>query len=101
MNSLKKITLLTSLLLLLSACERSDYTTWQCESTDHTQKEQLTLDRSKMLVGKDTYNYCGSLGKLSYFDKQCLGVVGSESVKFTPESGQLIIRDKNFQCKVL
>lgn len=101
MPSSLRLTLLTCLLLALSACERSDYTTWKCESTDHTEKKSFILDRANLIIDNKQFNYCGSLGKMSYFDKQCLGHPGAESIKFTPETGQLLIDEKPYLCKVL
>ena len=96
-----KFVLLSCLLLALTACERSDYTTWRCESTDHSEKKSFVLDRAKLIIDNKEYSYCGSLGKMSYFDYQCLGHAGAESIKFTPETGQLMLNEKTFYCKVL
>lgn len=101
MSLLFRITLLASLPLMLTACERSDYTTWHCQATDRSEKKTFILDRAKLIIDDQEFKYCGSLGKMSYFDHQCLGHAGAESIKFTPETGQLSLGVTNYLCKVL
>lgn len=101
MNSFTKIALCISIFLGINACERSDYTTWLCESIDHTHKTKFILDRSKMILDNETIRYCGSLGKVSYFNDQCVGTVGTEKIQFNTEFGQLNIGDRILNCKLL
>ena len=72
MNLITKPALIICALLALSACERSDYTTWQCESTDSPLKTKFILDKSKLIINDEEFKYCGSLGKTSYFDIDCM-----------------------------
>lgn len=101
MNSFAKTTLIMSISIALSACERTDYTTWQCESTDSPLKTKFILNKSKLIIKNEEFMYCGSLGQISYFDIKCLGVAGSEKIQFNPNSGQLSIQGQRYDCKVL
>jgi hypothetical protein len=98
----------------LVACDKNDYTTWDCtEGADQT-KISMVLSRSRMTFtppqaltsGSSTSSssdlrFCGSLGHHSYFDLRCPADTPSAAVRFTPGSGELRLGSKTLQCTVL
>ena len=88
------------LALGLSACERETYTTWSC--TDSTgNKSPMILKKAQMQFQDRQYDYCGSLGPLSYFDLKCPNQIQDSSNIFTTSSGKLVSSTNEFQCNEL
>ena len=90
----------TAMLLSLIACERETYTSWTCQSSSET-KIPMVLRKAQMEFQEAKWNYCGSLGNQSYFDQNCQVQITQSQIVFTPSSGTLILRQQEFQCKVL
>ena len=105
-----------ALLGALVACDQRDYVTWNCSATDPASPQKMTivLDRSAMKfdpaqsiesnvqAGLQTQiSYCGSLGHESYFDKRCPPEIQSSAVRFTPNSGALLLSKTSYQCVAL
>ena len=97
-----RIHLIGSLLLVLGlcACEREVYTTWNCSSPAET-KITMVLRKAQMEFRGDKFDYCGSLGNQSFFDRQCQVQTNQSSVTFTPSSGLLMSGGSEFQCAAL
>jgi hypothetical protein len=88
------------LALGLSACGRETYTTWSC--TDSTgNKSPMILKKAQMQFQDRKYDFCGSLGPLSYFDLKCSIQTQDSSNIFTTSSGKLISNSNEFQCNEL
>jgi len=47
------------------------------------------------------FDYCGSLGKQSYFDQKCPALTQESTYTFTPSSGSLISKEQEYQCSEL
>ena len=95
----KTITLLI-LALGLSACGRETYTTWSC--TDGAgNKSPMILKKAQMQFQDRQYDFCGSLGPLSYFDLKCSIQTQDSSNIITTNSGKLISNTKEIQCNEL
>ena len=92
--------LLVISLLGLSACERETYTSWSCNSASET-KLPMVLKQARMEFQGMKFDYCGSLGNLSYFDQQCPGVTQESRVVFNPASGVLLNQAQQYQCTAL
>jgi len=87
-------------LLSLTACERNSYTTWSCNSS--TEAKVTMIIRKAQMEFKDLkFDYCGSLGNLSYFDQKCPMEIQESSQVFTPSSGALLSKGQNYQCTAL
>jgi hypothetical protein len=84
----------------LSACGRETYTTWSCID-DAGSKSTMILKKAQMQFQDLKYDYCGSLGALSYFDLKCSGQIQESSQIFTPSSGKLISNGKELKCNAL
>ena len=95
----KPITLLI-LSLALSACGRDTYTTWSCLDGSGL-KSTMVLKKAQMQFQDQQYDYCGSLGPVSYFDLKCPAQTKDSSYNFTPDSGKLISGANGFQCNAL
>jgi hypothetical protein len=95
----RKITLLI-FALGLSACGRETYTTWSCID-DAGSKSTMILKKAQMQFQDLQYDYCGSLGPLSYFDLKCSGQIQESSQIFTPGSGKLVSNGKELKCNAL
>lgn len=95
-----KMIALLLLALGLSACGRETYTTWSC--TDSTEnKSPMILKKAQMQFQDRQYEYCGSLGPLSYFDLKCPNQTQDSSNIFTTSSGKLVSNTNEFQCNEL
>lgn len=88
------------LALGLSACGRETYTTWSCTDSAGI-KSPLILKKAQMQFQDHQYDYCGSLGPLSYFDLKCPAQIQESSNTFTISSGKLISNANAFQCNEL
>ena len=88
------------ILLGLCACERETYTTWKCHNSTEN-KISMVLRKAKMEFKGDQFDYCGSLGNQSYFDKKCPALTKESATKFTPSSGLLLSRGQEYQCVAL
>jgi hypothetical protein len=95
-----KTTALVILTLGLLACERETYTTWSCIDSAGT-KHPMVLKKAQMQFQDRQFDYCGSLGPVSYFDVKCPTQIQSASKSFIPSSGQLISNANEFQCDAL
>jgi hypothetical protein len=95
----KSIALLI-LSLGLSACERETYTTWSCIDNAGS-KSSMVLKKAQMQFRDRQYDYCGSLGPISYFDLKCPSQIQDSSNAFAPNSGKLISNTNEFQCNAL
>lgn len=88
------------LTLGLSACGRETYTTWSCvDSTGN--KSSMILKKAQMQFQDRQYDYCGSLGPLSYFDQKCPAQTQDSSNIFTTSSGKLVSNTNEFRCNEL
>jgi hypothetical protein len=92
-----RLSILTLTLLGLCACERETYTSWSCRS-DSEMKIAMVLRKAQMEFKDLKFDYCGSLGKQSYFDQKCPALIQESSYTFTPSSGSLISKDQEYQC---
>jgi hypothetical protein len=95
----KKIALVM-LSIGLMACERETYTTWSCVDSSGS-KSAMVLKKAQMLFQDRQYDYCGSLGPVSYFDLKCPAQTKDSIYSFTPDSGKLISSTNEFQCNAL
>lgn len=98
---LKKLPLLILLSLFLLGCDRNDYVTWHCkvDSTNSEEKPlRMILEGSIMTVGKDQYNFCGSLGPISYFDLNCSGTAEKSAIAFSSKTGTWIKSNQTLSC---
>ncbi|MBU3591956.1 hypothetical protein ICN11_07995 [Polynucleobacter sp. 78F-HAINBA] len=84
----------------LMACERETYTTWSCVDSSGS-KSTMVLKKAQMQFQDWQYNYCGSLGPVSYFDLKCPAQTKDSIYSFTPDSGKLISSTNEFQCNAL
>lgn len=91
---------LVILSLGLIACERETYATWSCTDTPES-KSTMVLKKAQMQFQDRQYDYCGSLGPVSYFDLKCPAQTKDSSYSFTPDSGKLINSTNEFQCNAL
>ena len=88
------------ILLGLCACERENYTTWNC-SSESGAKISMVLRKAQMEFKGDKLDFCGSLGNQSYFDQKCPAQTTQSRVIFTPSSGLLLSNGQEFQCAAL
>jgi len=95
-----KTTAMVILSLGLIACERETYTTWSCIDSAGI-KYPMVLKKAQMQFQDRQFDYCGSLGPVSYFDVKCPAQIQSSSKSFIPSSGQLISNANEFQCNAL
>jgi hypothetical protein len=86
--------------LALVACGRETYTTWSCVDGSGS-KSTMVLKKAQMQFQDRQYDYCGSLGPVSYFDLKCPAQTKDSSYNFTPDSGKLISGANEFQCNAL
>ena len=84
----------------LIACERETYTTWSCVDNSGS-KSTMVLKKAQMQFQNRHYDYCGSLGPVSYFDLKCPAQTKDSIYSFTPDSGKLISSTNEFQCNAL
>ena len=98
--AMNKLLLLLILPLGLLACGRETYTTWSCVDGSGS-KLTMVLKKAQMQFQDRQYDYCGSLGPVSYFDLKCPAQTKDSSYNFTPESGKLISGANEFQCNAL
>ena len=84
----------------LMACERETYTTWSCVDGSGS-KSAMVLKKAQMQFQDRQYDYCGSLGPVSYFDLKCPAQTKDSIYSFTPDSGKLISSANEFQCNAL
>ena len=84
----------------LIACERETYTTWSCVDSSRS-KSTMVLKKAQMQFQDRQYDYCGSLGPVSYFDLKCPAQTKDSIYSFTPDSGKLISSTNEFQCNAL
>ena len=98
--TMNKVLLLLILTLGLLACGRETYTTWSCVDGSGS-KSTMVLKKAQMQFQDRQYDYCGSLGPVSYFDLKCPAQTKDSSYNFTPESGKLISGANEFQCNAL
>ena len=99
MFMLKPITLLI-LSLAVSACGRETYTTWSCIDGSGS-KSAMVLKKAQMQFQDQQYDYCGSLGPVSYFDLKCPAQIKDSRYSFIPDSGKLLSSANEFQCNAL
>ena len=95
----KTITLL-ALSLGLLACGRETYTTWTCTDSAGA-KSTMILKKAQMQFQDRQFDYCGSLGTLSYFDLKCPAQIQTSSNVFTLSSGKLMSNTNEFECNAL
>ncbi len=109
-----RIGLLASLLGGLAACDKNDYTTWNCilgvdgaKVTMVLSRSLMTLDPPQVLAinpsskNESDLRFCGSLGHDSFFDVRCPADTQAAIVRFTPGSGALRLGTQIMQCTVL
>ena len=84
----------------LMACERETYTTCSCVDSSRS-KSTMVLKKAQMQFQDRQYDYCGSLGPVSYFDLKCPAQTKDSIYSFTPDSGKLISSANEFQCNAL
>jgi hypothetical protein len=100
LRDMNKLALLLVLPLGLLACGRETYTTWSCLDGSGL-KSTMVLKKAQMQFQDQQYDYCGSLGPVSYFDLKCPAQTKDSSYNFTPDSGKLISGANEFQCNAL
>ena len=61
----------------------------------------MILKKAQMQFQNRQYDYCVSLGPLSYFDLKCPTQVQDSSNIFTTSSGKLISNTNELQCNEL
>jgi hypothetical protein len=88
------------LVLGLSACGPETYTTWSCKDSAGNQSP-MVLKKAQMQFQDRQYDYCGSLGPLSYFDLKCPAQIQDSSNIFTTSSGKLVSNTNEFRCNEL
>jgi hypothetical protein len=98
--AMNKLLLLLVLPLGLLACGRETYTTWSCVDGSGS-RSTMVLKKAQMQFQDRQYDYCGSLGPISYFDLQCPAQTQDSSYSFTTSSGMLISGKNEFQCNAL
>ena len=84
----------------LAACERDNYTTWNCASTTEP-KISMILKKAQMQFQNLKLDYCGSLGERSYFAQKCPANIEESAYTFTQSSGVLLGNGQLFQCNAL
>lgn len=84
----------------LMACERDNYSTWNCTSSKES-KMTMVLKKAQMQLQEHRLDYCGSLGERSYFSKKCPANIQDADYEFTPSSGTLNSTAQDYQCTVL
>jgi hypothetical protein len=89
-----------SMLFGISACERDNYTSWNCNSPEE-KKVSMVLRKAQMEFKGSKLDYCGSLGTQSYFDQKCPAQIEQSSAAFTPSSGLLKSSGQDFICIAL
>lgn len=92
------LTLLIS--VMLSACDRHDYTTWHCTNVS-TKKIAMVLDGPEIHLNNLTLNFCGSLGNQSFFDLFCPANIQESKLLFIHKTGVLVFDHEQYQCTVL
>jgi hypothetical protein len=98
--NMNKLAILLALPLGLLACGRETYTTWSCLDGSGS-KSTMVLKKAQMQFQDQQFDYCGSLGPVSYFDLKCPAQTKDSSYSFTPDSGKLISGANEFQCNAL
>jgi hypothetical protein len=61
----------------------------------------MVLKKAKMQFQNQQFDYCGSLGPLSYFDSQCPAQIQDSSKIFNTTSGQLFSNGSELTCNAL
>jgi hypothetical protein len=61
----------------------------------------MVLRKAQMEFKDLKFDYCGSLGKQSYFDQKCPALTQESTYTFTPSSGSLISKEQEYQCSEL
>lgn len=61
----------------------------------------MVLKKAQMQFLDRQYDYCGSLGPISYFDLKCPTQIQDSSNAFVLSSGKLISNANEFQCNAL
>ena len=89
-----------SILIGICACERDSYTSWNCHSQDEP-KISMVLRKAQMEFKGARFDYCGSLGNLSYFDQKCPANIELSSFVFTPSTGLLKSYEQTLNCVAL
>jgi hypothetical protein len=95
----KSITFLFLVMGLLG-CERETYTTWSCSNSSGV-KSAMILKKAQMQFQDHQFDYCGSLGPVSYFDLKCPAIIQESSKVFTPSTGTLVSGKNEFECNAL
>jgi hypothetical protein len=90
--------LLSSLVLI--ACDRDSYTTWNCLSSAGS-KSTMVTKKAQMQFQDQQFDYCGSLGERSFFSKTCPANIQDSDFVFTPASGVLHSNTQDYQCSAL
>ena len=54
-----------------------------------------------MKLNQLNYNFCGSLGPVSYFDLNCSGKAEQSAISFTPKTGAWTKGNETLQCQAL
>ncbi len=54
-----------------------------------------------MRLNQLNYNFCGSLGPISYFDLNCKGKAELSAISFIPKTGVWTKEDETLQCQAL
>lgn len=97
-----RILYILSLGLLLSACGKANYSTWNCyESKSSEEKVVMILQESIMQIGDQKLSYCGSLGLVSYFDRSCKSETKDSFAQLIPSQSQLQIGTQQYRCEKL
>jgi hypothetical protein len=101
---LKKLPIYLLVSLAITACDRNDYVTWHCKKDPSNSDEKpltMILEGSSMKLYQLNYNFCGSLGPVSYFDLNCSGKAEQSAISFIPKTGAWTKGNEALQCQSL
>jgi hypothetical protein len=98
-----RLVCLLSIILVMTACDRQVYTTWECSGVfPDKQKFSFILDGSSMKIKENReLKFCGSLGNSSFFDEVCPAQIEKSKVVFIPKKGDFIEDMHAYRCFAL
>jgi hypothetical protein len=92
------------LCLSLVGCTRQDDSTWHCRLTESDKTapvERLSLQGATLSFQHQTWQFCGSLGLISYFDGQCAKDTAHSALSFNTSEGELHLQQRSWMCEKL
>ncbi len=101
-NQIIKVCIPLVIILTVQACDRRDYVTLQCiVENSPASKITMILEGPSLKMDQATFNYCGSIGPNSYFDKVCQTSPNNALITFNQTQGKLVMNQQVFQCQSL